>query len=156
MAAVHERFVPLARLSSLEVVSHTGRREVEVSERASLPGRGSRWVLEGARLLYALACTWLRAFECVISSLWCEAAMFLPLTYSFLRLFKKKKSPRLSTYCGQRCFVNLNQVACVRRYNPCSFTLYSANNDNNTVRPGQAQTLCDFTAKSFLKTETIQ
>lgn len=47
MAAVHTCFVPLARLSSLEVVSHTGRREVEVSECTSLPGRGSLWVLEG-------------------------------------------------------------------------------------------------------------
>lgn len=49
MAAVHTCFVPLARLSSLEVVSRTGRREVEVSERASLPGRGSLWVLEGGK-----------------------------------------------------------------------------------------------------------
>lgn len=49
MAAVHPCSVPLARLSSLEVVSHTGRGEVEVSEHTSLPGRGSLWVLEGGK-----------------------------------------------------------------------------------------------------------
>lgn len=47
MAAVHTCFVPLAPLSSLEVVSHAGRKEVEVSECTSLPGRGSLWVLKG-------------------------------------------------------------------------------------------------------------
>lgn len=57
MAAVHTCFVPLARLSSPEVVSRAGRREVEVSERTSLPGRGSLWVLEGGRLLYVSACS---------------------------------------------------------------------------------------------------
>lgn len=57
MAAVHTCFVPLfARLASLEVVSRTGRREVEVLECTSLPGRSSLWVLEGGRLLYVLAC----------------------------------------------------------------------------------------------------
>lgn len=79
MAAVHTCFVPLARLSSLEVVSHTGRREVEVSECTSLPGRGFLWVLEGVRLLYVLASSWLWALKCVISSLWCEAVMSPPL-----------------------------------------------------------------------------
>lgn len=50
MAAVHTCFVPrLLGSPSLEVVSRTGRREVEVSERTSLPGRGSLWVLEGGK-----------------------------------------------------------------------------------------------------------
>lgn len=80
MAAAHTCFVPLARLSSLEVVSHTSRREVEVSEHTSLPGRGCLWVLEGRRLLYVLACSWLWALKCVISSLWCEAVKFPPFS----------------------------------------------------------------------------
>ena len=86
MAADHMCFVLLAWLSSLEVVSHTVRRELEVSlsTRACL-GEAPPGCCRvcGGGLLYVMACLWLWALKCVILSLWCEAVIPLPPPFSF-------------------------------------------------------------------------
>lgn len=114
MAAVHTCFVPrLLGSPSLEVVSRTGRREVEVSKCASLPGRGSLWVLEGGRLLYVLACSWLWALQRVISSLWCEADMF-----SLSQTSLGNATVKLVFWC------------CILNYKLCSLLIWKKEIDN--------------------------